>query len=55
MSFAAVVGMLMAAYWARRYAVPHVAKAPVVEEPQPADEVRARIALVKTGTNDSGG
>ncbi len=55
MAFAAILGMLMAAYGARRYAVPEVAKAPVVEEPQPADEMRARIALVKTGTNDSGG
>ncbi len=55
MGFAAIIGMLMAAYWARRGAVPEVAKDPVVDEPQPADETRARIALVKTGTNDSGG
>jgi hypothetical protein len=55
MGLAAVVGMLMAAYWARRHGVPGVAKDAVVDELQPADEVRARIALVKTGTNDSGG
>jgi hypothetical protein len=55
MGLAVVVGMAIAAYWARRHAVPDVAKDPVVDEPQPADEVRARIALVKTGTNDSGG
>src|SRR5260221_9137463 len=55
MAFAAILGMLMAAYGARRYAVPEVAQDPVGDEPPPADEMRARIALVKTGTNDSGG
>jgi hypothetical protein len=55
MGLAVVVGMAIAASFARRYAVPDVENDPIVEEPQPADEMRTRIALVKTGTNDSGG
>jgi hypothetical protein len=55
MVFAAVVGMAMAAYWASRHAVPGVAKDPVADDLQSVDEVRARIALVKTGTNDGSG
>jgi hypothetical protein len=55
MGLAVVVGMGMAVSFARRYAVPDVENDPIVEEPQPADEMRTRIALVKTGTNDSGG
>jgi hypothetical protein len=55
MGLAVLVGMAMAASWARRYAVPDAEKDPIVEISQPAGEMRARIALIKTGTNDSAG
>jgi hypothetical protein len=54
MGLAVVVGMAMAASLARRYAVPEVEKDAIVEDPQPVDEMRAHLALVKTGTNDTG-
>jgi len=55
MALAVVVGMVIAAGWARRYPAPAVEKVPIVEDPQPADETRARIALIKTGTSNIGG
>jgi hypothetical protein len=55
MTLAVVVGMAIAAGWARRYPPPEVEKDPILEDPQTADEMRTRIALVKTGTNNIGG
>jgi hypothetical protein len=55
MAIAVLVGAATAVSWARRHPTPDVVKDLVVEEPQVGDEVRARIALVKTGTNASGG
>jgi hypothetical protein len=55
MALAVVVGMAVAIAWARRHPASEVEGNPIVEDPQTADEMRTRIALVKTGTNNIAG